>query len=192
MTYQSGGPIPESNWCYAHVWHVPCQVILLDNVPHDMSRCCHTWCSIFWWYGEAQKWYHRHVVNVHYACLHWTFEKVIIGLYDQSVQPSTMQDTCKEFLSTVYNSATGIQGYYDILMDHAQNMVIYPDEYQVMESSWMVSQMISGRKSLTVVYCQKSTPLMTLLHVQRPSKSPRKLWYIIVRELLWLPTHCRE
>jgi len=44
-----------------------------------------------------------------------------------------MQDVCKEFLSALHSTATGIQGYYDILMDHAQNMVIYPDDYQVME-----------------------------------------------------------
>jgi len=56
-----------------------------------------------------------------------------MGLYNQFVQPSTMQDMHKEFLSTTYNAATGIQGYYDILMDHAQNMVIFPDDYQVME-----------------------------------------------------------
>ena len=44
-----------------------------------------------------------------------------------------MQDAHKEFLSVTYNAMMGIQGYYDILMDHAQNMVILPDEYQVME-----------------------------------------------------------
>ena len=27
----------------------------------------------------------------------------------------------------------GVQGYYDTLMNHAQNMVIFPDDYQVME-----------------------------------------------------------
>ena len=44
-----------------------------------------------------------------------------------------MQDAHKKFLSMSYNTATGIQGYYDILMDHAQNMVIYSDDYQIME-----------------------------------------------------------
>jgi len=83
--------------------------------------------------GEARKWYHHHVINVHCAHLHWTFEEVIMRLYDWFVQPLTMQDACKEFLSTSYNAATGIQGYYDILMDHAQNMVIYSDDYQIME-----------------------------------------------------------
>ena len=44
-----------------------------------------------------------------------------------------MQDTQKGFLNAMYSAATGIQGYYNILMDHAQNMVIQPDEYQVMD-----------------------------------------------------------
>ena len=35
-----------------------------------------------------------------------------------------MQDTQKEFLNATYSAATGIQGYYNILMNHAQNMVI--------------------------------------------------------------------
>ena len=44
-----------------------------------------------------------------------------------------MQDACKEFLNVTYNATMDIQGYYDILMDHTQNMVILPNEYQVME-----------------------------------------------------------
>ena len=44
-----------------------------------------------------------------------------------------MQDAHKEFLNATYSATTRIQGYYDILMDHAQNMVIQPDEYQVMD-----------------------------------------------------------
>ena len=65
--------------------------------------------------------------------LHWTFEEVIIGLYDRFVQPSTMQDAREEFQDASYNAATGIQGYYDTLMDHVQNMVIPPDAYQIMK-----------------------------------------------------------
>jgi len=81
---------------------------------------------------EARKWYHRHVVSVRRERLQWTFEEVIIGLYDRFVQPSTMQDAREEFHGASYNATTGIQGYYDTLMDHAQNMVIPPDAYQIM------------------------------------------------------------
>ena len=36
-------------------------------------------------------------------------------------------------MCTKYTPETGIQGFYDTLMDYAQNMVIYPDDYQIME-----------------------------------------------------------
>jgi len=103
---------------------------MYDGQDHDKERVLST---LEFLDSEACKWYHCHVINVHHAQLRWTFEEVIMGLYDQFVQPSTMQDVCKEFLSALYNPATGIQGCYNILMDHAQNMVIYPNDYQIME-----------------------------------------------------------
>jgi len=106
------------------------EVSMYGSQDHDKERVLST---LEFLDGEARKWFHHHVVNVHHACLRWTFEEVIMGLYDRFVQPLTMQDVHKEFLSASYNAATGIQGYYDILMDHAQNMVIYPDDYQIME-----------------------------------------------------------
>ena len=59
----------------------------------------------------AQEWYHHYVISVCHAKLNWTFEEVILGLYDCFVQLSTMQEACKEFLSATYNATTGIQGY---------------------------------------------------------------------------------
>jgi len=106
------------------------EVSMYGGQDHDKERVLST---LEFLDDEARKWFHCHVVNVHRARLRWTFEEVIMGLYDQFVQPSTMQDVRKEFLSASYNAATGIQGYYDILMDHAQNMVIYPGDYQIME-----------------------------------------------------------
>jgi hypothetical protein len=81
--------------------------------------------------GEARKWYHRHVVNVRRSQLVWTFEEVIIGLYDRFIHPSTMQDARNTFSATRYTEEMGIQGFYDTLMDHAQNMAVYPDTYQI-------------------------------------------------------------
>ena len=74
--------------------------------------------------GEAKKWYHRHMVNINHRQPDWTFEQVILGLYDQFIHPSTMRDVRKAFFT--------IQGFYDSLVDHAQNMAIYPD-YLVIE-----------------------------------------------------------
>jgi len=106
------------------------EVSMYGGEDHDKERVLST---LEFLDSEAQKWYHRHVMNVHCTCLCWTFEEVIMGLYDRFVQLSTMQDACKKLLSASYNTTSGIQGYYDILMDHAQNMVIYPDDYQIIE-----------------------------------------------------------
>ena len=83
--------------------------------------------------GEAQKWYHRHILHICRAHLNWMFEDVVLGIYDRFVHPSTMQDARQDFMHAKYTPETGIQGFYNTLMDYAQNMVIYPDDYQIME-----------------------------------------------------------
>src|SRR4029077_12591039 len=42
-------------------------------------------------------------------------------------------DARQDFLQAKYTAEMGVQGFYDILMDYAQNMVIYPDNYQIMD-----------------------------------------------------------
>ncbi|GLB37195.1 putative DNA RNA polymerase [Lyophyllum shimeji] len=74
--------------------------------------------------GEARKWYNRHVVSVNRTKGDWTFEEVILGLYDRFVHPSTMQDARDDFNAVRYSEDTGVQGLYDALVDHAQNMAV--------------------------------------------------------------------
>ncbi|KAG6904843.1 hypothetical protein DXG01_006758 [Tephrocybe rancida] len=42
-----------------------------------------------------------------------------------------MQDTCEVFRNAAYIAEDGVQGYYDSLLNHAQNMAVYPDEYTI-------------------------------------------------------------
>ena len=84
--------------------------------------------------GEAKKWFNRHVLHVRRTQLSWSFEKVIVGLYDWFIHPSTMQDARAAFFAARYSEEKGIQGFYDILVDHAQNMAVYPDTYQIVET----------------------------------------------------------
>ena len=63
----------------------------------------------------------------------WAFEEVIIGLYDCFIYPSSLQDACAAFFTAKYSAETGVQGFYDTLVDHAQNMAEYPDNYTMME-----------------------------------------------------------
>ena len=76
--------------------------------------CEHVLCTLQFLDGEAKRWFQHHVVSVKQEKLSWTFEEVIPGLYNRFMHPSTMQDAWEEFL-------------------HAQNMAVYPDEYQIME-----------------------------------------------------------
>jgi hypothetical protein len=32
-----------------------------------------------------------------------------------------------------YSAALGVQGFYDVLLEHVQNMAIYPDSYTILE-----------------------------------------------------------
>ncbi|KAG6833871.1 hypothetical protein H0H93_012945, partial [Arthromyces matolae] len=82
---------------------------------------------------EASNWFRRYVRHSNRAQRHWTFKEVVIGLYDRFVNPSTMQDARSAFLSASYSEKLGIQGFYDTLIDHAQNMAVFPDGYTILE-----------------------------------------------------------
>jgi len=83
--------------------------------------------------GEARKWYHCHVLHIRRAHLNWTFEDVVLEIYDRFVHSSTMQNAHQDFMHAKYTPETGIQGFYNTLMDYVQNMIVYPDDYQIME-----------------------------------------------------------
>ncbi|KAG6823853.1 hypothetical protein H0H92_008839 [Tricholoma furcatifolium] len=55
------------------------------------------------------------------------------GLYDRFILPTTMQDAREAFCLAVYRTKDGVQGYYDVLLEHAQNMIVYPDEMTIRE-----------------------------------------------------------
>ncbi|PPQ84565.1 hypothetical protein CVT24_006596 [Panaeolus cyanescens] len=84
--------------------------------------------------GDAKQWYLHHVSSVRRAKMHWTFEEVILGLYERFVHPSTMQDAREQFRNTKYSKEKGAQGFYDRLLECTQNMSVYPDEYTICDT----------------------------------------------------------
>ena len=44
-----------------------------------------------------------------------------------------MQDAREGFKKATYSPTAGVQSFYDSLLDHAQNMAIYPDDYSILE-----------------------------------------------------------
>jgi hypothetical protein len=45
-----------------------------------------------------------------------------------------MQDARSTFFAANYSGDKGIRGFFDILVDHAQNMAVYPNTYQIVET----------------------------------------------------------
>jgi hypothetical protein len=78
--------------------------------------------------GPAYDWFQRHVTSVMRRKVNWTFEEVITGLFDRFILPTSMQDASEQFYSTTYTQENGVQGFYDELLDHAQNMAEHPNE----------------------------------------------------------------
>ena len=55
---------------------------------------------------------------------------VILRLYNQFIQPSTMQDARDAFCKIPYMVEEGVQGFYE-----AQNIAIFPNEFTIQEQS---------------------------------------------------------
>ena len=45
-----------------------------------------------------------------------------------------MQEACDAFAMARYTPQYGVQGFYDTLIDQAQNMSVYPDAYSIMNT----------------------------------------------------------
>jgi hypothetical protein len=83
--------------------------------------------------GDALGWYTAHVLSAKRSIMDWSFCDVITGLYDRYILPTSMQDAREGFRKVWYMTTLGIQGFYDALLEHAQNMVVYPDNYTILE-----------------------------------------------------------
>ncbi|KAG6874674.1 hypothetical protein C0992_007007 [Termitomyces sp. T32_za158] len=75
--------------------------------------------------GEAQNWFHQHVLHTNRDKHDWTFKEVLIGLYNCFVNAATMQEACEAFRTATF---------YDDLVGHAQNMAVYLDEFTIQET----------------------------------------------------------
>ena len=83
--------------------------------------------------GDALKWFTTHVLSPKRTTVNWSFSDVIIGLYDRYILPTSMQDARESFRKVRFTASLGVQGYYDTLLEHAQNMAVFPDEYTMLE-----------------------------------------------------------
>jgi hypothetical protein len=83
--------------------------------------------------GDALKWFTQHVLSPNRSIPYWTFCDMIKGMYERFIHPTSMQDAREGFRNAKYTPALGVQGFYNTLLDHAQNMAVYPDGYTILE-----------------------------------------------------------
>jgi hypothetical protein len=83
--------------------------------------------------GDALNWYTMHILSAKRTTVQWSFCDAITALYDRYVLPTSMQDARENFRKVRYTAALGVQGFYDALLEHAQNMAVYPDAYTILE-----------------------------------------------------------
>ena len=84
--------------------------------------------------GQALSWYTDHVILATVNEESWTFEEVVIGLYDRFVHPSAMEDARMEMEQVEYDPTKGVQGVYDEMRAHARNMAEPPDNHTLVKS----------------------------------------------------------
>jgi len=83
--------------------------------------------------GRVLSWYTDHIVLVADNAMLWTFEEVVIGLYDQFVHPSAMEDARQDLEQVEYTPVKGVQGVYDEMLTHACNMAETPDNHMLVK-----------------------------------------------------------
>ncbi|KAK0485571.1 hypothetical protein EDD18DRAFT_1111371 [Armillaria luteobubalina] len=81
--------------------------------------------------GAAKKWYHDHVIEVD-KYLNWMFVSIIIGLYNQFIHDSAMQEARTKFDSASFTDGGGtVEGYRDLLQTLVHDMTRKPDDYTI-------------------------------------------------------------
>ncbi|KAG5351244.1 hypothetical protein C0989_007279 [Termitomyces sp. Mn162] len=126
---------------------------------------------------------------------HWRFENVILGLYDWFVQSLTMQDACSTFYNAVYAVEEGVQGFYDALLNHAQNMAVLPNEFTIGEqfleeipSDMLVALIHDGRLAIEVNTVEEfvletkayKNSIKTAAHYLECSKKSWSVWQLLL------------
>jgi hypothetical protein len=75
----------------------------------------------------------HHITGVDRTRYDWTFEDALCALYDRFILPTMMHEARAGLKQARYNSSTGVQAFYDALIDYVQQMMTHPDDYTLIE-----------------------------------------------------------
>ncbi|KAE9390229.1 hypothetical protein BT96DRAFT_1002466 [Gymnopus androsaceus JB14] len=97
---------------------------------------------------DALCWYNNEVTGLHRSQLHWTFEKVILGLFARFVQATTIHVVAEKFEATEYDPEKGVQAYKAELQRWGSRMTCPPNSYALRKKfldglpTFIISEMI--------------------------------------------------
>jgi hypothetical protein len=79
--------------------------------------------------GKAEHWFAQEVEHPNRIIHDWTFESVIIGLYQTFITTSTSQQAMQQYMNIHYSREEGIMAFYRELLMWAGRLTEYPDPY---------------------------------------------------------------
>jgi len=79
--------------------------------------------------AQASTWFNDNVESASRRRRHWTFKRVVTGLYDRFIHESSIQDATHKFYAVKYATDGGVLGFYNDLERYAARMVHPPDNY---------------------------------------------------------------
>ncbi|KAJ7178508.1 hypothetical protein C8R43DRAFT_942168 [Mycena crocata] len=83
----------------------------------------------FYLVGAAKDWYENQVVGMYRMRRKWTYQQLVIGLFDRFIDTSCIQKATDSFWTARYSPEIWVQGFYHELMTAARRMVKRPDSY---------------------------------------------------------------
>ncbi|KAE9391580.1 hypothetical protein BT96DRAFT_945272 [Gymnopus androsaceus JB14] len=78
---------------------------------------------------DVLRWYNNEVTGLHCSQLHWTFKKVILGLFARFVQATTIHVAAEKFEATEYDPEKGVWAYKAELQRWGSRMTRPPNSY---------------------------------------------------------------
>ncbi|KAF9251459.1 hypothetical protein L218DRAFT_1010514, partial [Marasmius fiardii PR-910] len=78
---------------------------------------------------KGARWFDDEVASPHRTQEDWTFEDVVIGIFDHCVQTSTVHQSSRKFDKVKYEPSKGIKDYYNTLVRWGSRMTNPPDKY---------------------------------------------------------------
>jgi len=152
MTYSDGSSIPKyegsqcfkdlEDWLALLVTHFEC--IQYGGFDRDGE---HILFIADYLKCRALSWYTDHIIMVTDNAMLWTFEEVVIGLYNQFMHPSVMEDAHQDLEQVEYMPEKGVQGVYNKMLMHAHNMSETPDNHTLVKS-FLTALPLDWRKQL--------------------------------------------